>query len=320
MNIKTQNNKTKNIKLITFLVILGIVITLFGIGCGLDFQIAKGLFINNSLINGSKITSSVLSCFLLFVVYSINFSFIINLLRQRNTNKKGLTVCGLIWGFIFMVFVIVLQYASVCVEFLYAYNNRPLAWIMYILFTILTIVCSLCFAYFYLSKHTSSKYALCACFMFMLVGAAMFGIEEIMKVVWSRPRPIAVFIFNQPYHAIWQPKPFAYKIDHHITGIDTMLLKDLFKSFPSGHTAIALLCFMGINTLISLNEYKQNKNNLAWLYIVIACFLLMGLLRMLGSCHYLTDVSFSMILGVLLAFVLPKMNWVKEKDINVARI
>lgn len=75
-----------------------------------------------------------------------------------------------------------------------------------------------------------------------------------------------------------------------------------FKSFPSGHMATAS-CI--IPTLIYLPYFKNNmmKTQTGLFYIGLVWALLMGLARISVGAHYLSDVSFGLLISSLFAFI-----------------
>ena len=100
--------------------------------------------------------------------------------------------------------------------------------------------------------------------------------------------------------------------------INTMgVTSEEFKSFPSGHTATIFSLIPFLVYLPKINE-KYCKYETILFYIGLIWILLVAFSRMLVGAHFLTDVSFGLLIGVAIFtcfdLVLFNKKTLKEKE------
>ncbi len=134
----------------------------------------------------------------------------------------------------------------------------------------------------------------------IVVLAVSYALVELGKAIMHRPRYYTVVagiegVSFQPWY-----KPFSgYK-----ELIESGVIGDAFKSFPSGHAAQAGSFLSGFYGLTALFPSLRNKWRVG---IVVGLVLVLAICvsRIVLGAHYLSDVSVGVLAPVLVAFVIP---------------
>ncbi len=134
--------------------------------------------------------------------------------------------------------------------------------------------------------------------LFFLSAALLFGLFCIKKIM-HRPRfRLVVFEGYAPFHAWWQ----RFEDYKNVLNDNTIITKEEFKSFPSGHAAMtSLLMILGMYLPIVNAGWK--KAQVPVIYIGFAITIFIAYTRIRLGAHYLSDVSigaFIMITGAAL--------------------
>lgn len=140
-------------------------------------------------------------------------------------------------------------------------------------------------------------------FMALVAGAAL------LKEIAHRPRyRIVVYnhLIDEAYHDWWKPF-FGYKdlkpqFATNQTFIDLNVTSVEFRSFPSGHSAAAMITPMFLTFLPYLNK-KLMKYQTLFFYLGFGWTLVMMFARMLVGAHYLTDTCFGAGLTLLFFYI-----------------
>ena len=162
-------------------------------------------------------------------------------------------------------------------------------------------------------RNISSSLLLKAAIVIAAIAILEYGIGEIVKPLWSRPRPYLLFEVKDldPFLPWFMPgagKDIKALIDP-MTLFDPAEFSDYFKSFPSGHTSHSLFLLSTSTILLSLKP-KTRK----YLFVAAIVGALFGFFvaygRILIGAHYLTDtmagfsLTFLLYLFIGLPFVL----------------
>ncbi len=137
-------------------------------------------------------------------------------------------------------------------------------------------------------------------FMIPIVGFLGLGTAMLLKVIFQQPRPVRYLSDQQ----------LIYQFEW----IENFNIYDNFLSFPSGHTVAAFTLF----TFLAL-IFNNDKIIVVLSFI---CPALVGLSRMYFLQHFIEDVIFGAILGVLISSLLfvwqlkylkDKRSWLEKK-------
>ncbi|MCF0107608.1 MAG: phosphatase PAP2 family protein [Bacilli bacterium] len=153
---------------------------------------------------------------------------------------------------------------------------------------------------FFLSMNLNNKKAWLA---ILLIGiASIFALVvniNGLKLIMHRPRfrTLQLGIMDLRFHNWWEPCN-EYKTFINEYGV----LKEEFKSFPSGHAAASLLVsYFLVFITYCIPKLKKYKN--AFFLIGFIYCLIMSFSRMLVGAHYLTDVSWGGLLSLIVFWV-----------------
>lgn len=140
----------------------------------------------------------------------------------------------------------------------------------------------------------------------LLVCAGQFALVQIIKEIQSRPRFLAMLADPEvPFLNWWQNGQWVKEKFFGLYLVDP----DLFKSFPSGHTASAACSLLGCLLALGNSNYCARRLFLAGILFSV----LTALSRMILGYHFLSDVSvgFLIVLGLFALgwhFILPKQS------------
>ncbi|AVP49364.1 phosphatase PAP2 family protein [Williamsoniiplasma luminosum] len=151
-------------------------------------------------------------------------------------------------------------------------------------------------------KFINQEYNLQTLLVMVIFCVGVYFTVFILKIIFNRPRPDATLLPNavKEYQAWWN---ISYQ---------NFSLKN--ESFPSGHVGIAM-------SLLSILFLFKNKNWKWWTLttIISLVILLIAFGRIIFLKHFITDVTMSMILGVLFyagAARMLKKNWLKKWEVT----
>lgn len=149
---------------------------------------------------------------------------------------------------------------------------------------------------FLTARKEINKAFLCASVvLIIMITVELVPVEQILKDIMRRPRyrtiradsPFHIF-GDIPFKNWWEPFGDQFKLLETTYGHD--LVSEHFKSFPSGHTAEAVIPVFGLAYLTMLFPKLEKKETLM-VCVGMLFALLMAFSRMTMGAHYLTDVS-----------------------------
>ena len=158
-----------------------------------------------------------------------------------------------------------------------------------------------------------------AIFMAIVPGVSLF------KIIMRRPRfRIVVYehLIDNAFHNWWEPffsgyKAIKPKFDVDPYYIENSITSEEFKSFPSGHSAAAMITPMFLTFLPVLNK-KLMKYQTLFLYIGFGWCLVVMFARMLVGAHFLSDTCFGALLMLLFFYIaneiVLKTHLLEEKE------
>lgn len=132
----------------------------------------------------------------------------------------------------------------------------------------------------------------------LLVCAGQFALVQIIKVIQSRPRFLAILADPEvPFLNWWQNGQWVKNTFPALYQSNS----DLFKSFPSGHTASAACSLLGCLLALGNPSYCARRLFLAGILFSV----LTAWSRMILGYHFLSDVS----VGYLITLSLFALGW-----------
>lgn len=152
-----------------------------------------------------------------------------------------------------------------------------------------------------LAKNTDRQTIIKLASVFIIVIFANIIIINIIKIPWGRARYRLVAVNDQVYFMPWYQPGTTLKDTLVAQGV----LKEEFKSFPSGHTANAS-CMLLISLLPVLSSKLTNKKNILFITGFIWT-LLVALSRISMGAHYLTDTMIALLVGLIVFIFVTKL-------------
>lgn len=148
----------------------------------------------------------------------------------------------------------------------------------------------------------------------VILGVANVAVQ-ILKDIMCRPR-FRVLVSHQELVSIsgdfrnWWEIGKDVKLDYMNRFSD--VTKDEFRSFPSGHTTTAS-CLIGFLVYGSKLNSKLEKYQVLMFYVGLIWTMMVGFSRMLIGAHYLSDVSFGLLIFSIV-FVCIDLIFFKNKE------
>lgn len=168
--------------------------------------------------------------------------------------------------------------------------------------------CAIAWLGFNTFKDGNAKYAWIYLALVLVVFLLSSGIGVmLLKGFYHRPRFRTIILGDVPFYA------FGKRCTEYLEYMENFnILKEEFKSFPSGHSAVsALTIALAILTSCANEKVRKHQNKLLIISIVItACTMLF---RILAGAHFLTDVSVGALLTVLCCFVFNEVTIIVDQ-------
>lgn len=278
---------------------VGIIMLIFGMI--FDFQISSAIYdpINTSFFG--IIMSGICElpvCFALALGGSL-------LIIGRNKENKTYVVLSFIFGIIAMVVGAYYVYDTFLdiAKFSSTQNFELLIRILGIVFALLFVGVTVLLSFKFTKNYEDKKKLFICGFYLLIIVCLVAALATGFKYLWSRPRPRYIFIEENPedlFHPLWILNPFKALKDG-----------DNFKSFPSGHTTYASLG-MFVFPLLGFLFNKDKKINIILFYIGLLWALLAALSRIVAGAHFLSDVSFGLIIASCSTLLINKIMFRKN--------
>ena len=143
------------------------------------------------------------------------------------------------------------------------------------------------------------------CMFLLLFACIALGAVEALKIICARPRYMLLVENNQIQFKNWYTilGNSAIKKEWIAKGVD----KDMFRSFPSGHTlsgsTLLFISSLGyVNKKFSSKKMANIMYAIALIYIAILAFT-----RLVLGCHFLSDVAMSFLITFISYCILNKL-------------
>ncbi len=284
--MKNLNKRAKFV--INRYLVLGVI--LLAIGTLLDLQISKLLYLRTNLYPSFIRLAGEMPLMILSGGLCLNLIFrYIKLLKEKNYEDLNFPQFILV----ILAFILPTLISSMGIPG-YFENTSAYLWLFIFIFYIGSSFLTKSF-YDGIDTESLEKF-----FTFMVIGLIFsMLLVNLLKNLWSRSRFFHMYEKNDfSQYSTWLIPQFR----------KTSL--DIYKSFPSGHTTSATLILAWLYApqgLKNKNYYKYLEN------FVKAWPLLVALGRILDGAHYLTDVSFAIIMTCLLIKISHHLVYEKSK-------
>lgn len=179
------------------------------------------------------------------------------------------------------------------------FENKKLYWLGFVIMGV--IMCGVFYLGTLLGKKNENPkmwivilVLAAAIFMALVPGVTLF------KSIMHRPRyRIAVYEGYSSFHNWWEP---CKDYNDVINAYPSVLTKEEFKSFPSGHAGASMV---GLITLSYLPLFNKNwmKHQTLLFYIAFTWGLVVMFARMLVGAHFLSDVCVGALLTVVFFYI-----------------
>lgn len=248
------------------------------IGSALDLQISHLLYLKGNIIpNFIRFTGEMP---MILLAGSFSFEIIKRYLQDKiNKTYPLVEIKTLIFVLAIIAFLLPIFISSKGIPTYFKDSNSLLHLYIFIFYILASVLLSL--LYKDIDNKSLMKYFL---FLFIIVLLTMI-IMNLMKNIWTRQRYFPMReINNYKNFSFWLIPQFRLEIT------------DAVKSFPSGHTTsatvmLALLFFPKVKD-------KRVKKYLSYFAIFWTIFVALG--RILDGAHFLTDVSFAILMTTLI--------------------
>lgn len=259
----------------------------------------------------------------------------------NSVNKKVFVVLGIILGIIAIILGSFLQGSSF--TSINAWNILPHETYGLLHYLVSILIGSLLVVPFgilglFIGKNISKPseiiiiLIICAFLVFSLI-----LVNFIIKLIFCRPR--FRMLVNQPFieqigystgkelYVDWFVRFKEYdSIKNTLSKLENPLMSlsdfnENCKSFPSGHTSSATMALL-ILPMASYFLTKNRKNDWIFFLIGIAWALFVGFSRIFAGAHFLSDVSFGMLISVILSFICNEIlqrTYLKNEENSYAR-
>lgn len=280
-------------KRIPFFVVTCILVAGIIVGSFYDFQINKALFSNR---NPFGVFWSAFGLSLGYCILAL-FGGALGGLAYRNPYQKWLK--AILYGFGVICFGAAVYFTGCEVCSNNGYMVKDIGWNIFSYAMTAIFDAGFVVLGFILSKNIKNPKAWIGILILILalIIALVPGVT-LLKSIMHRPRyrTVQLGIEGITFHQWWNPFP-EYK-----EYISETVLKEEFKSFPSGHAGASMLAAFTLFYLPVFIPKLKGKENLLFSIGACYCFFI-AFTRMLVGAHYLSDVSFGALLTLTFMWI-----------------
>ena len=179
------------------------------------------------------------------------------------------------------------------------FENKKLYWLGFVIMGV--IMCGVFYLGTLLGKKNENPkmwiiilVLAAAIFMALVPGVTLF------KSIMHRPRyRVAIYEGYSSFHNWWEPCKDYKDV---INAYPSVLTKEEFKSFPSGHAGASMVGLISLSYLSLFNKNWMKHQTLLF-YIAFAWGLVVMFARMLVGAHFLSDVCVGALLTVVFFYI-----------------
>lgn len=299
------------VKLRHYFIVIAIALVFFILGNCFDFNVSSVLFNDNEHYAAAIIASNYLIYPFFFVFYLAVFMLFMSPAKGRG-RRTWLPKVIAVLGFLATTYFYFTELREFSGSAFFGdtidmklYGEAGM-WVQNAVLFVAILV-GVVLVYFKFIAHCDNTKAMKVAMLIICVFLADLAISTLIKFIWSRPRPWYVFAADPKtiFKNLWQPNPFGAL--NHDPNIKSMYL----KSFPSGHSERCVLLVGGLISLSSLlPKFNNERSRTIFLYLALLLGFFNGFLRLLGGAHFLSDISFGVILSLTIVYF---GNWIANK-------
>ena len=179
------------------------------------------------------------------------------------------------------------------------FENKKLYWLGFVIMGV--IMCGVFYLGTLLGKKNENPkmwiiilVLAAAIFMALVPGVTLF------KSIMHRPRyRVAIYEGYSSFHNWWEPCKDYKDV---ISAYPSVLTKEEFKSFPSGHAGASMVGLISLSYLPLFNKNWMKHQTLLF-YIAFGWGLVVMFARMLVGAHFLSDVCVGALLTVVFFYI-----------------
>ena len=282
-----------------------IIISLILIGSFYDYHISVNLYDANNLFGIFLAGYGQLPA---MICLSCGAALLVKDAYNYKDRKKGLFVLTL--GFVFLIDLFV--FVMLAFDTLKYIPALPVSLSVIIALIIILIFSILTWKIF---KESDNQMIRKTAWFLLLTPVLTLLVINLIKTPWQRPRMRLISVHSEVDFQPWWTIGNSIKEQLNMQGIRA----DEFKSFPSAHTASAA-CMMTLCVLPLIHDSFKKKRNVLF-YGSLFFTLTVGLSRIVAGAHFLSDITFGMMIAFMIQGLLVKLIFkengqdVKEENI-----
>lgn len=289
--MKTLTKQRLNNNIITLpkmLIVLAIAFTLFMVGTFKDFDISKYLYFESDKARIGEFLSLYLIIPAFFLLNLIAWNLLLASAKLKQYKAKNIS--GWIVSIIGLI-VLIWREIKWFKDADFFISSNAIIWVQCILIAVILLVSTFLLSWF-VFRQKEANHMFKICITAIITIAVCLLITGGLKYLIARPRPRLVFAAADPlsaYRAWFNTKLFGSTSKE-------------YQSFPSGHTALYCCGIIAIAAISKLDMFKKKIINNLLLYIGYLGLIVIGLARIISGAHYLSDVSFSILINIVFTY------------------
>ena len=269
-----------------FLVFIGIIFLFIFLGTFIDLSLDRAIYSPDNFYanffeyTGTLPASMIIASSGVFLYYYLD--------NKNNPKFKNLKVIllllltlgvGILWGYD-------------------AFHSHLDSLLVSLVIGIIVISCTNGFFFYYLKNGENKDEYLKKALLLIICGAISFGLTFLIKGIIVRPRYMAIRMFldnDESFFYPWYDMTFNASLP--IKDMITLHGSYYIDSFPSGHASFSALIFLSLVFYNVKGNYKKRQLKLFIMSLVL--MLIIGISRLTDGHHYLSDLGFGYLIGLL---------------------
>ena len=276
-----MNDKSR-VGLRDYLIVGTLLLLLLLVGSFYDYQISLAIYNENNLPAG------LMAGWGQYPQYLISITVGVLLIRFRNPDKKWLCVVEVILGLETIGF-------SVRSLLTLPYNSTPSMPMPDSIISGIVIGAAVVILVLLCARKSviNRKQVIILCICLMVMKYLNWGILDLIKEAWQRPRMRLLAGNNTVFFQPWYVKGCSVRDALVASGVSS----EEFRSFPSGHTSDAAMAMIAY-FIAGLGQFRKNRKLVFYLSLIWP--VTVAFTRIIMGAHFLTDVT----VGFAVSFML----------------
>ncbi len=266
-------------------ILTGFILLLLALGSLLDYPVSSFLYAEKSPLFGRLFSAAgEVPAFQLFIIAGVTW------FRRRGRSSRFLEWFSIVGSLCLILAGTVLSYLALREDL------PALTFVDGVLLALVLLALGLASGLL-LTRNASRADCFRLIFSVLLAGAFAMLMVNLVKYPWSRPR--MWLLENDPQVAFvpwWKPQ-----------GLDGSLSSDNYKSFPSGHTAMAACSLLW--TLFPAMHPRLEGTGRFWLLGSAVWTGVVALARLTMGAHFLSDVAASWLFLLFMYLLSVRIFW-----------